>query len=164
MPNATAAQKPAPTPIAGAQSRNAPELRSKIPIMTAKVTEAHTGDAHDDDPGGTSSMMPKRRGSTVMTTNIKTVPFTIGVTTRLRRDNRMESAIFDKPETLTNAASVEGPPSTSITTTHAQFSKVRGENRFTEAKATRLSTVWVDSHNMLLKVSFLRTDVVILAR
>ena len=113
MPNATAAQKPAPTPIAGAQSRNAPELRSKIPIMTAKVTEAHTGDAHDDDPGGTSSMMPKRRGSTVMTINIKTVPFTIGVTTRLRRDNQMESAIFDKPETLTNAASVEGPPSTS---------------------------------------------------
>ena len=50
----------------------------------------------------------------------------------------------------------------SITTTLAQLSKYWGENSFTNAKATKLSTVWVDSHNMLPKVSFLRTDVVIL--
>ena len=52
----------------------------------------------------------------------------------------------------------------STTTTLAQFSKYWGENSFTNAKATKLSTVWVDSHNMLPKVSFLRTDVVILGK
>ena len=53
---------------------------------------------------------------------------------------------------------------TSIIMTLLQFGQFGGENRFTEPKATRLSTVWVDSHKMMPKVSFLRTDVVILGK
>ena len=45
-----------------------------------------------------------------MDINITIVPFTVGVTSRRRSDNRLETTIWNRPETRTKAASVASPP------------------------------------------------------
>ena len=50
----------------------------------------------------------------------------------------------------------------SITTTLSLFGQFLGGNRIAERKATRLSRVWDDSYEEVLKAPFLRTVVVIL--
>ena len=56
-----------------------------------------------------------RRGTTearVMDSIISTVPPTVGVTMRRRANSHLEMRIWPIPQTMTKAASVAGPPST----------------------------------------------------
>ena len=55
-------------------------------------------------------MLPKTSATIVITSSTIIVPLTVGVTTLRNRDKRMEIAIWNRPETIINAAIVAGVP------------------------------------------------------
>ena len=96
--------------MTGAQRRNAPLALSAMQMMTRAVARAQTGAAEAGVPGGTWVSMPKTIGITVTAMSMMTVPATVGVSIRRRRERRAESANWKSEETTTRVASMAGPP------------------------------------------------------
>ncbi|MCE2461720.1 MAG: hypothetical protein J4F38_13210 [Pseudomonadales bacterium] len=60
--------------------------------------------------------MPKMIGMTVTAMSMITVPATVGVSTRRKRESRAENANWNNAEMTTRVASSAGPPSTNAVT------------------------------------------------
>ena len=97
--------------MTGAQRRSAPFALSAMPTTTRAVARAQTGAAKGGAAAGTCISMSKTIGITVTAISMMTVPATVGVRIRRRRESRAESANWKNEEMTTRVASMAGPPS-----------------------------------------------------
>ena len=81
--------------------------------MRANVARMHAGPAAAGAPSGTSPRLRKSTGTMVTTISIRTAPLKAGVTSRLRRESRIEIAIWKRAEARMSAARVAAPPCSS---------------------------------------------------
>ena len=77
------------------------------------VTSALTGAAEGSHSSGVSANMSKMMGMTVTGISMMTVPATVGVRIRRKKDRFTEMENWPREERATSVASIAGPPSAS---------------------------------------------------
>ena len=70
----------------------------------------HTGPAAAGASAGTSFRLSNTTGITVITRRIRMAPLKAGVMRRRRRESRMDTRSWNRPQVRTSAASVPKPP------------------------------------------------------